>query len=356
MVLVGHLNGTRGAPHFSDVHEDVANLGVRTFFIISGFLITTLLLEERAATGTISLRKFYIRRVFRIFPASYAYIAAIALLSVWGIVTLKHNDLLCAITYTVNNHYDRSWWIGHLWSLSVEEQFYLLWPAIMVFLGTAKAFRVALWTIVAAPLFRILIMVSWPAQRPGVGTIFPTIADAIAVGCILACIRGDLTQRPPYMRFLTSRWFLLVPVGVFVLNYRFSTKVSVLLGESLLNIAIALCIDWCVRTPNSLPGRVLNSRVLVWFGVLSYSLYLWQQPFINRTSDHLINAAPLNVILAIAAAILSYYLIEKPFLKLKTRFEAVPNTNRHVHALATSEGSDYAVNVHVDVDVDVDVK
>src|ERR1700694_1658388 len=109
MVLVGHLNGTRGAPHFLDVPEDLGNLGVRTFFVISGFLITTLLLEERAATGTISLRRFYMRRVFRIFPASYAYIAAITLLSLWGVVTLKHNDLLCAITYTVNNHYDRSW-------------------------------------------------------------------------------------------------------------------------------------------------------------------------------------------------------------------------------------------------------
>jgi hypothetical protein len=137
-----------------DVREDLGNLGVRTFFVISGFLITTLLLDERAATGSISLKKFYLRRVFRIFPASYVYIAIIALLSALGVITLKHNDLLCAVTYTVNNHYERSWWVGHLWSLSVEEQFYLLWPAVMVWLGTKKAFWVAVVTVILAPLFR----------------------------------------------------------------------------------------------------------------------------------------------------------------------------------------------------------
>jgi len=327
LVLISHLTGTRGAPPFLDFREDLGNLGVRTFFVISGFLITSLLLDERAATGTISLKKFYLRRMFRIFPASYAYILVMALLTWFGIIALKHNDLLCAVTYTVNNHYDHSWWIGHLWSLSVEEQFYLLWPFAMVFLGTASALRVAVGTVIAAPLIRISLMIFAPSQRAGIGSIFPTVADAMAVGCILACVREQLIEDPRYARFLRSFWFFLVPVAVFVLNYPLSAKLSALIGVSLLNIAIALCIDWCVRTPGGLIGKALNSKLAVWIGALSYSLYLWQQPFLNRHSSLTINAVPFNLVLAIVAAVLSYYLIERPFLRIKARFEV---DHRHI--------------------------
>jgi peptidoglycan/LPS O-acetylase OafA/YrhL len=337
LVLVSHLIGTRGVPHFFNVPEDLGNLGVRTFFVISGFLITGLLLDEKATTGMISLKKFYLRRIFRIFPASYAYIGVMGLLSVFGVIALKHNDLLCAVTYTVNNHYVHSWWIGHLWSLSVEEQFYLLWPATMVFLGTRRAYWAACGAFLAAPLFRILILIFLPAHRPGVGAVFPTVADAMAIGCILACVRDRLGEDPRYVNFLRSRWFVLVPIGVFVLNYPLSTKVSALVGVSLLNVAIALCLDWCVRTPESLVGRILNTRGFAWIGALSYSLYLWQQPFINRNSDHWVNSAPINLVFAFCAAVVSYYLIEKPFLKLKTRFETVPHRDEEQKVMTTKE-------------------
>ena len=340
LVLISHLTGTRGAPAFLDFREDLGNLGVRTFFDISGFLITSLLLDERASTGSISLKKFYLRRMFRIFPASYAYILVIAILSWFGIIVLKHNDLLCAATYTVNNHYDHSWWIGHLWSLSVEEQFYLLWPFAMVFLGTAAALRVAIWTVIAAPLIRIFLMFFVPSQRVGIGSIFPTVADAMAVGCILACVREQLILDPRYARFLRSPWFVLVPIAVFVLNYPLSAKLSALVTVSLLNIAIALCIDWCVRTPDGWIGKVLNWRVAVWVGALSYSLYLWQQPFLNRHSNLTINAVPLNLMLAIIAAVLSYYLIEKPFLLIKARFEVDHRHNERPADVKANESAD----------------
>ena len=337
LVLISHLIGTRGVPHFFDVPEDLGNLGVRTFFVISGFLITGLLLDEKAATGTISLKKFYLRRVFRIFPASYAYVAVMALLGAFGIITLKHNDLFRAVTYAVNNHYVHSWWIGHLWSLSVEEQFYLLWPATMVFLGIKRAYWAACGAFLLAPLFRILVLIFLPAHRAGVGAVFPTVADAMAIGCILACVRDRLTEDPRYMGFMKSRWFVLAPITVFVLNYPLSTKLSALVGVSLLNIAIALCIDWCVRTPESTVGRILNTRAFVWIGALSYSLYLWQQPFINRNSDHWVNSAPINLIFAFCAAVVSYYLIEKPFLRLKTRFEAVSHGSGDQKAMSSKE-------------------
>ena len=100
---------------------DFANFGVRVFFVISGFLITMLLLKEEAKTGTISLRNFYIRRVFRIFPAFYAYFAVIAVCSLAGYIVVNHSDLLAAAFYVMNFRFHPSWYLGHLWSLSVEE-------------------------------------------------------------------------------------------------------------------------------------------------------------------------------------------------------------------------------------------
>jgi peptidoglycan/LPS O-acetylase OafA/YrhL len=321
MVLAAHLAGTRGAMQSIDFPEDLGNLGVRTFFVISGFLITGLLLDEKISTGSISLKKFYMRQIFRIFPASYAYIAVIALLSWFGVITLKHDDLLCAVSYTVNTHYDRSWWLGHLWSPSVEEQFYLLWPFAMVFLQTKTAIRLAFATVFAAPMIRGLLWYFAPSQRPGIGSIFPTIADAMAVGCLLPCLRERLIGWPPYAKLFKSWAFALVPISIFVLNYPLPARLWALARISLMNIASALCIDWAVRNPHGFVGKLLNSRALAWIGVLSYSLYLWQQPFINRNSNLLINRTPLNLVLAFVAAILSYYLIEKPFLRIKMRFE-----------------------------------
>lgn len=121
LVILGHLAGNpRIPPRLADA-MDFANFGVRVFFVISGFLITMLLLKEEAKTGTISLRNFYIRRVFRIFPAFYAYFAVIAVCSLAGYIVVNHSDLLAAAFYVMNFRFHPSWYLGHLWSLSVEE-------------------------------------------------------------------------------------------------------------------------------------------------------------------------------------------------------------------------------------------
>ena len=104
-----------------------ANFGVRVFFIISGFLITSLLLKEMAKTGRISLRDFYMRCVLRIFPAFYTFLLVVFALSVAAIIQLRPRDLLFALTYLMNFHFDHSWQVGHLWSLAVEEG--LIWSA-----------------------------------------------------------------------------------------------------------------------------------------------------------------------------------------------------------------------------------
>src|SRR4051812_34868116 len=128
LVLLGHLIGTRGFVQSMPLANDAGLLGVRVFFVISGFLITSILLDELSRKGTIALPRFYFRRTMRLFPASYFLVGCIAVLAGWGIVRLESGDLTLAITYTTNFRTHRGWSLGHLWSLAVEEQFYLLWP------------------------------------------------------------------------------------------------------------------------------------------------------------------------------------------------------------------------------------
>src|SRR6185503_4239118 len=139
MVLFGHLTGTRNflPREFGRITGDLGNLGVRVFFIISGYLITSLLFHEIEKRGRVDLKGFYIRRVFRIFPAFYAYLAVIGAAAALGLVHLGRWDAVAAATYTVNYVPDRAWVVGHIWSLSVEEQFYLLWPATLLLLPAA---------------------------------------------------------------------------------------------------------------------------------------------------------------------------------------------------------------------------
>jgi peptidoglycan/LPS O-acetylase OafA/YrhL len=320
LVLCSHLYGTAGFPPMPRWVGSFGEFGVRVFFVISGYLITTLLLAEHAKTGTISLRGFYVRRVYRIFPAFYAFIAVVAALAAAGVLELMPGDLLHAVTFTMNHHAHRAWWVGHLWSLSVEEQFYLIWPTLLLAAGLRGGLKVAAATVVLAPVARVAIFRLLPQAREGVGEVFPTICDSIAVGCLLAGGRSYLSGQPRYLRMLQSPLAMFLPVAAFLVHqlYRYPS-VYLPVGHTAVNVALALYIDRVVRFPGGLDGRLLNTAPMELVGKLSYSLYLWQQLFLNRASPSPLCAFPLNVALAAAAAALSYYGVEQTFLNLRAR-------------------------------------
>jgi peptidoglycan/LPS O-acetylase OafA/YrhL len=317
-VLYGHAVGTIGFP-VARLHLGLAEAGVRIFFIISGFLITRLMLQELEDAGTVSLTGFYRRRILRIFPAFYVYALVAGALLLFGVLAFPGRDLLYAATYTINYVTSRPWHLGHLWSLAVEEQFYLLWPFTLFFLGRRRALGAAAIALLLAPVVRVGQFYFLPSHRAGITEEFHTILDCIATGCLLAGSRDWLWGKDSYRRFLTSWQFWLAPVAMI-----FSVIVSVhpmikwIIGIPIFNLATAVSIDRWTRFPDSDPfARMLNWKPVAFVGVLSYSLYLWQQPFINRYAHHLWNRFPINIALAFLAALISYYFVEKPFLALR---------------------------------------
>src|SRR5579875_425218 len=326
MVCYGHLCGTRHFPvaiaDYGRWCGDVTHLGVLVFFVISGFLITSLLVGERETTGTISLKRFYLRRVLRIFPAFYAFILVMAIAALLGAVHVTGRDFAFALTYTVNFEPNRALQMGHLWSLSVEEQFYLLWPLALLVLRERRALIVAVAAIFTGPLVRVGIL-EWlfrvdPHSLDGMMTSFPAMLDYLAAGSALALLRPWLLTRTWYLRLTASRWLALAVPLVLLINRMGGHTLTILLGSPVLNLCIALLIESSTRHADSLAGRFLNWKPVVALGVLSYSLYLWQMPFLDHRSGAWTNAFPQNLALVFLAALSSWFLIERPFLRLRS--------------------------------------
>ena len=332
MVLFSHLIGTVGFPLEPNRFEGFTLLGVRTFFVLSGFLITTILLNERRRTGTISFSRFYFRRALRIFPVCYLYLIFLLVAQRNGLFQLHRWDSLAFATFTANYHHDRSWYAGHVWSLGVEEQFYLLWPFALRFLSERGLRRLSWAVIVSAPILRILLYRYAPSFRAGIDETFPTTADILATGCLLALLRDQLAHNERYLAILRGRSFWLIPLAVVAVSLPPSPGFTFLIGETLMNIGLAVTIDRLTRFPGSFSGRLLNSAPLVTIGLASYSIFMWQQPFLNRMATSRISHFPLNLALALLAGLVSYKLIEVPIGQLRRRWERSWLTQRDQRA------------------------
>jgi peptidoglycan/LPS O-acetylase OafA/YrhL len=322
IVVTSHLTGTPNFPITKLSSVVLTDLAFRAFFVISGYLITGILLNDYEKRGKISLGKFYFRRVLRLFPAFYAYVAVVLALHHWTGLPLKDGDVLHAVTYTMNYHRDRAWSLGASWSLSVEEQFYLLWPLVLVFLRPRWGQALAAIFVLAGPALRLGSWFLFPASREGIGETFPTIADSIAVGCLLTRGRKWLDENDAYARFRASPFFIIVPLLMVAFTQTgHYPKAHMVVGQTAMNIGIALCIDWCIRYPDGVVGRFINRRPFVLIGTWSYSMYLWQQLFCNRTSDWWMCAFPQNLIFTAIAGVISFYVVEQPSLRAREWLE-----------------------------------
>jgi len=296
--------------------------GVDVFFVISGFLITYLLLKELDTAGDISLKRFYLRRFFRIFPAFYAFLGVLGLLWIAKLLPISRNNYLYAATYAYNYCLHTNYWLlGHCWSLSLEEQFYLLWPPCLLLLGRKRSTYLAIGIIVFSPASRLISYLLLPAFRGSEGIMLHTRLDTIMFGCLIALLYDHrefnrVVERWVRPSFVACCAFFFLVVSPFA-EAQFQARFTWTLGYTLRAVCVSVILIYVVRNPASLSGRFLNRAVMRHIGVISYGLYLWQQLFTGPRAFWF----PLNLVLVLVCAEASYFLIERPGFRLRDSIE-----------------------------------
>jgi peptidoglycan/LPS O-acetylase OafA/YrhL len=325
MVVMSHaeqmLKVGRRLPYGAGVLDVWGPVGVTVFFVISGFLITRLLLEERRESGTINLRAFYLRRTFRILPAYWTYMAVVAVLALTGFVIAGKGSFARALFFTTDYLHAGFWALNHSWSLSVEEQFYLLWPLALLLVGATRARRLALFLIVAAPAVRVLTYQFTPELRPAITAMLHLRGDALMIGC-WAALEQEARPASRILAFLARPATALCAAVYCLLLSAIVRRVGLAnaaVGYSLEALSAGAVILWAIRNPGSAVGRILNSRPLVHVGVMSYSLYLWQQLWLTHETPTPLWMAPLLVLGAALSAAVSYRFVEVPMLRWRPR-------------------------------------
>lgn len=303
------------------------SLSVHLFFVLSGFIITRLLLGEFEKKGRIDIVNFYVRRTRRIFPAFYIYLAVVGILSILGYLAIDRRQIIVAALYLWNysgllgigllsmKNPDGAWYLGHTWTLSLEEQFYWFWPALFILIMKFKRVWLLTILIILVPTIRIASYFLFPSTRGQLNAMFHTGMDSILMGCLFAIHQEKATLL--FASILGSRAalsclaftiFFVFPVFHHYLGgYWTATYLRTFEAATIGVFILALAID-----KDFFLKSVFVSRPMLFLGSISYSLYLWQQLF-NGLNRGLKFGFPLAIVETLGAAILSFYLVEKRF-------------------------------------------
>lgn len=325
-VVVSHMT-----PHLPYGHIKIpvltnGHMGVTLFFVISGFLITLLLLREQERSETISIKNFYIRRVFRIFPAYFFYLAVFFVLQLLNQVHIGTKYWVASVLYAMcyMPNLNSAWEIGHTWSLSVEEHFYFIWPVLFLWLGPQRAIKVLLGYLLCIPLLRYGI---WHFFRNTIDIDFASVTQmgSIATGCVLAFV-ANRNIFPKALDSLQKRPALFFAIGVgtlFLSDFLSkSGKYSILFHDPVSAASFGLImLSVLYMTRELKPLRsFLDLKPMVFIGVMSYSIYLWQQPFTGGSAfAKQLPHWSLHLLLIFVTALFSFMCIEKPFLRIKEK-------------------------------------
>jgi peptidoglycan/LPS O-acetylase OafA/YrhL len=325
MVIYSHLSVTHILPHIIRA-STLGSSAVIIFFVLSGFLITSQLKSELNRTSKIRFKDFYIRRIFRLIPALLLMLAVAEIMGAFGLIPISHMDVIRGLTYTADYFHPVYWSLAHLWSLSVEEQFYIIWPILLVFAGLTGSRRFAILAILLCPLFRAI---GWYAgvDEALVFRRFEMVADSLAFGCLLAL---------DYDRIRNSRlWRIFRPTAIVAASgaliliwsviHRFWPAAEIA-GRTFISLGALLIVASVAYFPESLPAIVLSWPPLVWIGKISYTLYLWQQMFLVATPG--VSKTPLpfpaDLICVFLISTASYYLYESPIRRFGRRITKAP--------------------------------
>lgn len=323
---------------------DLGYCGVTLFFVISGFLITEILLNDinkQKGSGAI-LRKFYWRRTLRIFPIYYISLIALYLVNYRDSAEI----LLYNVTYTTNiyNYISGDFTKGfpHIWSLCVEEQFYLVWPIVLL-LTHRRVFSVMVIIIALSLLTRTWFWYAKPAHYDMFNyRMTPACLDVFGLGAILAYLKMNHLDK--LQRFLKMWWLPLILSIIFIVNvfYVDSLLFNEVFKRFVIGVISMFLIGWAINEHNGMQ-LFLKYSWLKYIGRISYGVYLYHMFVSGMIDEKLHNylltldwsflpmlkfnlyliKAPIFLAITIAVAGLSYRFIELPFLRLKDKYTAV---------------------------------
>jgi len=315
--------------------------GVRLFFVLSGFLITGILLKSRQhitqgkQCSFFAIRQFYIRRFLRIFPLYYVILALAVLIAMPQVkeAIAWHVSYLSNVYFALQGRFHGS--AGHLWSLAVEEQFYLLWPWFILFLPRRWLLPTIIIFIGVAPLFRLTSTVVG-VNLVAIWVLTPGACDALCLGALLAYLNSRenalLISKEKVLRyFLLTGLFITIVLPILPYLNTQNLVVSALAdtGRSLI---FACLVAAAAHGFKSFAGKVLESKPMVYLGKISYGIYLihaFMPEIVYRTFDYLgLSGYKLPLIIAffstaatIVAATITWHVLERPINDLKRFFQ-----------------------------------
>jgi len=331
------LNGLRALAiimvvllHAAGGHFPGGWLGVDVFFVLSGFLITSLLTGEHDGTGSISFHLFYLRRIFRLTPALAVFVAVAFWWAVahHAAVGSYRHYLVYVITYRAN-FYDAvpPGGVGHLWSLATEDQFYLVWPVVLwgcLRLG-GRTLATAVSLTAAAASFGIgCLLVAHHVWVYRIYSFGPEVnAQALLIGCAVGLLyTGRLLDRFASMKHLRSCTIVvaaLLGLGIFAPNWL--TAPWMFAGPFLIYaLMVAFVITGAMLQPRGITARILSLRLVVWVGKLSYSIYLWHVWVFFVVPGPGVRVLAERLALTAVLSVASYYGVERFGLWIKDRY------------------------------------
>ncbi len=337
LVIFYHGRFSLGEAGGEDVRRVLAScpnlgaFGVAIFFGISGFLICSRLIDEERIRGRISLRAFYIRRCFRIFPALIALFLVMLPLSAAGVIHIPWRQWIVSVGFVANYFPRESAYFGHLWSLAVEEHFYLVFPSLLVIVGIGRGLPLSLCGAIGIAVWRAFAFRTShnrPGEEAGLLLGYSHIAaDGLFWGCVVAFLNASPPMRERLQRALQPAVWrplcLALWASVALAPMFRDWKIQIAL-TSFQALVIPFVLVGTVLRSQGIAGRLLESSPMRWVGRLSYSLYLWQQIFTETepTTSALLRSLqmfPWNIVMIFACATLSYYVIELPAMRIGHR-------------------------------------